>query len=269
MKKMKFNTVAVRTVATCFALGLFMAAPSAAACTLQNWSGVSGLTDADNAGGPTDGIPRYSGVCAMKAEGGVESWVQDDSPGGISRIRARFYLWAQGDAGVVYRGLNGSGGTVFEVEVSQPSGDVFLTSGSDAAACLECAVDAKWNSFEVDWNAGGNELSITVNEAQPNVQPLDSSETVSSVQLGNLSGVSGDLIFEAYESRRTTEIGRLLRGDANNDGAVTVFDAIAVVNEAAGTTENPNLASGQPDCNEDGAVTVFDAICVVNVASGN
>ena len=258
MKKMKFNTVAARTVATCFSLGLLMAAQSAAACTLQNWSGVSGLTDADNAGGPTDGISRYSGVCAMQTVVDTETWVEDNSPGpdGIERIRARFYVLANNSAdAVIYRGFDG-GGAIFEVSLGA-DGVVKLASGGAEAQVV--GNSGKWNSIEIDWDAGGD-LSLVVNGQSAPPRTGAAAGMVDSVRLGNLEGVAGTLTFDAYESRRSTEIGRLLVGDANASGTVNVVDASAIVSELDGT-----LQSGQPDCNENGVVNIVDASCVITL----
>ena len=50
-------------------------------------------------------------------------------------------------------------------------------------------------------------------------------------------------------------------GDANNDGAVNLFDAAAVLLES--DFFNPVLQEGTPDCNMDGAVNLFDAAAVL------
>jgi hypothetical protein len=240
----------------------------ALACTAGAWSADTGVAVGGPEGNPAT-LARYSGLCAMQAASSVH--VEDASPGGISRIRARFYMLANNTASAdVYRGFNGTGSQVFEVSVDPGNGNVTLSSGGTNATCTGCANAGEWNSIELDWDAGGGALSLWVNsdattDAADATASLSSSQTVSSVRLGNLNGASGAMNFDSYESRRTTAIGRLVRGDANGDGSVSVFDAIAVVNESSGTG---SPAPGQPDCNEDGAVSVFDAICVVNVAAG-
>ncbi|MDX1626954.1 MAG: hypothetical protein R3323_10605, partial [Wenzhouxiangellaceae bacterium] len=71
-----------------------LAAPNAMACTVANWSTSSGAVVAgDPPGGDADGsIARYSGFCALQTPGGSISYVQDNNPGGIDRIVARFYV---------------------------------------------------------------------------------------------------------------------------------------------------------------------------------
>lgn len=253
-------------------LGGMLLAQSALACTANLWNGgVTGTVTAAQPNSsidpdpPTIDVPRYSGTCGMQVDETGVNYVQDNSPGGINRIVARFYVLANNDAtATIYRGQNGSGGELFNVTLAA-DGTVTLNSGS--ASPSAAGTPNAWNSVEIDWDAGTGNLSLIVNGGTPQTATFSSAGGLASVQVGNLVNNSGTgaLVFDSYESRRSTAIGRLVRGDANADGAVTVFDFIAVVNESSGTGA---LAIGQPDCNEDGAVTVFDAICVVNLAAG-
>ena len=265
MKQMKFNTVAARTVATCFSLGLFMAAQSAAACTLQNWSGVSGLTDADNAGGPTDGISRYSGVCAMQTAADTEGWVEDNSPGGIDRIRARFYVLANNSAdAVIYRGFDGdgSGNELFNLQIAA-DGAVSISSGSISIPIPApgAAVDPGWNSVEIDWNSGG-EFGLIINGQSVTTSGSSAAGSLVSVLLGNLNGATGTLNFDGYESRRATEIGRLCRADPDGDGSRTLADLDVLFSEIQSFGTIP--APGTPDGNENGIVQLPDLDVVFN-----
>ncbi|MFU8831884.1 MAG: hypothetical protein ACNA7J_06965, partial [Wenzhouxiangella sp.] len=87
------------------AAGLLFASQAALACTTDNWSGASGNVLAS---GPADSptFARYSGVCAMQVPSGEAGWVQDNSPGGIDRIVARFYVLNNltGSSAQIYRG---------------------------------------------------------------------------------------------------------------------------------------------------------------------
>jgi len=273
MKKMKFNTVATRTVAAGCVIGLFMAAQAASACTLQNWS-VPGSGDvepgspvADPANGVVDSA-RYSGLCAMAANG--QGFVEDTSPGsgGLDRIRARFYVLADNtqDA-LIYEGLNGST-SIFTVEIGA-DGAVTLSGNGISAPLTAPGVSGNWNSIEVDWNAGGNQVSLWVNsDASSDVadasESVSTGQVVTSVRLGNLDGASGALSFDAYESRRSTAVGRLLVGDANSDGAVDVLDINTLANEIL----NSELGSGVPDCDESGTVDVLDVNCMADIILG-
>jgi hypothetical protein len=259
-----------------------MVGQSALACSVALWANSDTTTVI--VGTPIeavldDRVPRYSGECGMKNRADQADFVEDDSPGGINRIRARFYVFTghSGEARV-YSGFD-SGSRVFDVTVNGDTGEVTFSTAGGQVSCpspnCPAANSAAWNSIEIDWDADQGNMALWVNtdaNEEPNAAATDAftpGAQVTNVRLGNLDGASGTMYFDAYESRRQTAIGRLLRGDANADGNVTVFDAIAVVNETGSTPTDPNLSRGQPDCNEDGGVTIFDAICIVNVANSN
>lgn len=267
MKINTFKTVRGGLTNLALAAGLAMVGQSALACSSDLWAQDTGVT----LGGPEDTTPnisRFSGLCAMQADS-AGPYVVDDSPGGINRIRARFYMYVNQDAdAAVYRGFDSSNGQVFEVSVNPTSGDVVFSSvgASTSATCPGCANDGFWNSIEVDWNADGGNLSLWVNTDARDVpaddtQSLSTAATVSTVRLGNLDGVAGTMNFDAYESRRTTEIGRLLRGDADANGAIGGGDITAIINEFL----NVQLSNGQPDCDGNGSVGGGDITCVINI----
>ncbi|MEX2499949.1 MAG: dockerin type I domain-containing protein [Wenzhouxiangellaceae bacterium] len=264
MKKSNFKMVAARTVAAGCLLGLFMAAQSAAACTVGNWSANSGNV---NAGDPNTGLARYSGLCAMETPDGAVAWVQDNSPGGINRIRARFYVLNNIDSGQsvqIYRGFSSTGGTglLFTV-VMNSSGSVVLRDNVVNQTVSQSA-STKWLSVEIDYAQGSGDgaISLSVNGQTPAVNSglNNAGAALQSVRLGNLQGTAGTLNFDAYESRRTTEVGRLLVGDANNSGSVNIADASAIIAELDGT-----LQIGQADCNENGVINITDASCVISL----
>lgn len=263
MKKIKLNTVAARSVAAGCAVGLLMAAQTAVACTVDNWTIDGDVTAGVEAGGPaaTVTIPRYSGLCSMRTpvNPGQPEYVQNDSPSGLSRIRARFYVFAanSGDA-VVYQGFDAQSNSVFEVtlDASEPEVD-FTALGTTVSQPYNPGF---WNSIEIDWNAGTGELELIVNGNAAPISPGSSLETVDFVRMGNLTPVAEELYFDAYESRRTTAIDRLLVGDANADNEINVGDITTVSNERFDNSP----AGGQPDCNEDGNVDVGDITCLAN-----
>ena len=265
MKKMKFNTLAGRTITAGLFAGLFLASQAAFACTLGNWSAVSGDVDPGSPAPDAGEVlsPRYSGLCAMAASG--QGYVQDDSPGGIDRIRARFYVLADNTSDVViYEGFNGAT-SVFTVELSTAGLVTFTGSGFSLTAN---GVSGNWNSIEVDWNSGAGTVSLWVNSDATSAGADDTGSVaanqVTSVRLGNLNDASGMLNFDAYESRRTTEIGQLCACDANasGDGIVNIQDFVVTTNEAGGG----ELATGQPDCNGNGAVDIQDMVAIINIA---
>ena len=269
MRNTNSKSILGRTAAAgALLLGAAFAGQAAMACTLDNWSSNSGAV---SAGDPfAEGIARYSGLCGMQATGA--GYVQDDNPGGIDRIVARFYVLNTNTATAeIYSGYgdNVGGSERFNVTLDN-AGGVTLTDTATGQSVTQSGGTA-WLSVEIDWaqGAGNGVISLSVNGQTPaeNTTLNNAGAQLQSVRLGNIDGAAGNINFDAYESRRSTAVGRLVTGDANNDGAVTVFDAIAIVNESAGPGSG-TLATGQPDCNEDGGVTVFDAICAINVAAG-
>ena len=111
MKLFKMNSITKTTgrVAMISGLAVMLGTGSAVACSLQNWSSAStGMfaSQPDGAGGDPSGSAasaRYAGLCGATAPAG--EFVQDDRPGGIDRIIARFYVLNDGATDpVVYRG---------------------------------------------------------------------------------------------------------------------------------------------------------------------
>lgn len=259
MKQFKFNKLAVR-LAGGGLVGLVMAAQSAMACTVDNWDANSnGATPGSVVADSPTAISRYSGLCGMNTAASTVGWVQDNSPAGINRIRARFYVLAdQTSDAIIYRGLNGSNAEIFRVLFRAGGLITFASSGATASAPGNIG---DWNSIEIDWNADAGQMSLSVNGQPAVTSPFSSAQTVSSVRLGNLNAASGTLSFDAYESRRSTEIGRLCVGDADNNGERGISDLDAIFNEF----QFDNLAAGQPDADEDGDVGISDLNTVFQI----
>lgn len=258
------NSILGRTAAAgALLLGAAFASQAAMACTLDNWSSTSGAVAA---GDPlANGITRYSGLCGMEATG--TGHVQDDNPGGIDRIVARFYFLADNsDLSEVYAGYgdNAGGSERFSVTMDA-AGNVVLTDATSGQTVSQAGNPGDWNSIEIDWaqGAGNGVISLSVNgaAATENTTLSNAGAQLQSVRLGNLNGSAGTTRFDAYESRRSTAVGRLIVSDANNDGNVNVGDITVMSNEIFAST----LATGQPDCNEDGLVNVGDITCASNI----
>lgn len=258
-------------IASAVIFGAVLAAPSAMACTLGNWSDTNGSVVANNPFGD-DGDPdtdstnvaRYSGACGARMDG--QGYVQDNNPGGISRIVARFYVLNElGGSTTIYEGYSATDGTgaLFTVEMDA-AGDVTLTDVASGSSVTQNS-STDWASVEIDFgqSAGDGFISLSVNgqTAVEDTELSNSGDGIQSVRMGNLDGATGALNFDAYESRRSTAVGRLMRADANNDEAVSSPDLAVLVNELSGSS----LASGQPDCNEDGTVNSQDISCLVDL----
>jgi len=244
------------------AAGALLASQAAFACQTTNWSATSGAVVA---GSPTpDAVARYSGLCGLEATG--SGFVQDNSPGGIDRIVARFYVLNDNTAtATVYSGFGATDGTGQRFSVSlNNAGQVTLTDTATGQSVSQSGA-TNWLSVEIDWGqgAGSGFISLSVNgqTAEETTGLSNSGTALQSVRLGNLNGAAGTLGFDSYESRRSTAVGRLLVSDANNDSVINVGDITVMANEVFSSV----LATGQPDCNEDGLVNVGDITCASNL----
>lgn len=250
------------------ALGL---SGSALGCQLTAWNGGTGGTPL--AGGPElpsapnadPNITRYSGECSMEADAG--DYVQDNSPATEARMLALFYFFNDGaSSGDLLVGYADEGGATPLFTVSFTSSDVSLASGAGSA--VSTAIQSGWNSVEMEYNDGGA-INLWLNsDATAGATPetaTGGTGTVESVRLGLQNG-TGVAILDNYEARRSTNIGRLRRGDAFADDAVDVLDLQAYVDEIL----NRSLISGTgvAQCTEDAAVDVLDIQCVVDTILG-
>jgi len=275
MIKFKLNSRLGRSASAAVLLGMLMGVQPAMGCTVDNWNGGNSGAGvlASGPDGP-DGKPaiaRYSGVCAMQTADSSAEWVQDESPGGIDRIRARFYVLnelASGQSAVVYRGFSTDAGTgsLFTVRLAT-DGTVRLIDNATGID-VEQSAATPWVSVEIDWTQGSGDgvISLSVNGQAPVLQNAlnNAGSSLQSVRLGNLLGAAGTLNFDAYESRRSTAVGTLCACDANasGDDVVNIQDYVVTTNEAGGTS----LASGQPDCNGNGSVDIQDMVAIINIA---
>jgi hypothetical protein len=262
--------------------GLMLTSGMALACSLEAWRTNGSVTMNVAVGGPGEGVARYSGVCAMRTPDNSQiEYVANESPGGISQIRARFYVLTEDNASDTYdvfKGFDDQGGELFTVQLANLDGggddlgDVRVLNGfnNEIASCTDCIDVGFWTSIEIDWNSGQTNLDLWVNvdaaapDAPTDNGPVSSGQSIDSVQLGNLGATPGTLTFDSYESRRTTAIGRFVPGDANNDGEINALDRILLRNEVLQIA----LANGQPDCNEDGSINAIDRICQRNIILG-
>lgn len=240
-------------------LGAAFASQAAMACTLDNWSSFSGSVTAGSPNAAGGNIARYAGLCGMEASG--SGYVEDENPGGIDRIVARFYVWAGNtSASDVYVGYGDNDGGTPRFDVSVDGGNITLTDIATGQSVSQAGNANAWNSVEVDWAqaAGTGVISLSVNGAVENeITNLSNVGTqLQSVRLGNLNGSSGTTYFDAYESRRSTAVGRLCEGDATPDGVRDFGDLNTIFVEIA--TGGNTLATGTPDITEDGVVDFGD-----------
>jgi len=257
---------------TIAATGLLFASQAALGCTLANWNPGAGGSTMPTAGSPApENIARYSGACGMQAADGTVSYVQDDSPGGIDRIVARFYVLNNLDPAqdaVVYRGFSTQTGTgnLFTVRFTT-DGNVRLIDNATGTSVSQAASNP-WASVEIDWTQGSpGSISLSVDGQTAVTQSVSNAgAALQSVRLGNLTSANGSLTFDAYESRRSTPIGRLCVGDADSNGSIQFFDVTAIFDEVS--SAGLNLATGQPDVDENGQVQFFDVSDAFELVSG-
>ena len=248
---------------------------NAQACTTDGWTGgTSGIPGNGDAGSPP-ALSRYSELCSFAVTDA--SWVQSPSASD-TRYIGRFY---------VYPNLTGTGSVDLLAAYSDDAGASLLfkiaydgsqfTFDASGAAGGSSSATAKsgWNLIEFEYDSDSGNFNYWLNETwdfdtlEYTTGPTDTfasgTGSVDSVRLGAPNGIGGSLagiIFnDAYEAHRTTNVGALIRGDANKDGVVNTGDIGTVITEffAAG------LSTGTPDCNEDGLVNTGDIGCIITI----
>jgi hypothetical protein len=253
------------------AFGL-VGAPATFACSIAAWNG-GPTTPPPVAGRPSDASPvaRYSGQCGLRAAA-TGQFVTDNTPGAEQTFRARFYVYTGLSAGaaVVYEALNAATPPASMIRVSYDrAGNQFTFNTSGGAGSITGIVQDRWYSVELNWNRATSNMAVSVAGAgsetaqTATVTGVAAGDQIDTARLGWVSGggtaAARSITVDAYESRRNTAIGRLCRGDANNDRTLNVGDRGTVTTEVlSGTT----LGAGQPDCNEDGVVNVGDRGCI-------
>jgi hypothetical protein len=278
--KTRWRLMMNKKIKTILAAGLLTLGMAAQACTLDAWDDNTSTASAGGPGEPNN-FARYSGLCAMQtvsATAGATPAVLNNGqagatsgPGVEESMIARFYFIANGTGtATLFQTYAEDAGTtpVYTVNYDSTSGNVTVVSedgGTNAVAPVSASKN--WHSVEVSWAQGGAinlwvDVDAEDDPANGTGTSGNAASVISAVVLGDVGATSTftDIIFDSYESRRTSAIGRLRVGDATGDDTVNIIDAISVVNEINGT---PSV--GQPDCTEDGAVNIIDAICIVNI----
>jgi len=238
------------------------------ACSLGAWDG-NGTTSL--AGGPGDAndFARYQGLCAMQTAGATPTVLNNgiggatSGPSGEATMVARFYFLPGAASGDIFTTYEEDSPSTAVYTVSYSSPNVTVTPNGGGAPVVVAVGGTNWHSVEISWVNNGGAINVwvdsdaTIDAADASTTSEASADVINSAVLGGSAG----MIFDAYESRRTTAVGRLLRGDANADGTVNIGDAVGVVAEL----NNVVTASGQPDCTEDGVINIGDAVCVVAI----
>lgn len=275
-------------IGTAVAAALLFGAQAVSACAISAWSSATGLAAADT-GEPSASFKRYSGRCSLRvpnSNSGAGRFVTDTTPNNEASYRARFYYFTGDITGSsdIFQARNTGGTNIIRVahDGNQLSFTTF-NNGSQTAAQNLTVADNKYYSIEISWAAaagtGSMTATVTGNSGNatssqvvgtlnfPNL--TNAADSITEARLGLITGtptVAAPVFFDEFDSRRTQNPGRLCRADAASpaNNVVNVFDAVAIINDASGST----LSTLQPDCNEDGIVNVFDGVCAVAVAGG-
>lgn len=265
-------------------VGLGFSTAATAACSASEWFGTdTNLSGDSKVGGPDDvAMPtsRYSEFCSLAI---TESSFVQSNKANDGHFFGRFYVFPKDIGGTGTADLF----VAYTAEAAEVGDTLFKVSfdGADAIFTfidetpVNVTLDTGWNLIEFEYDDVGNVFNYWVNGAWDNVGlnypggvtgsialPDVESGVVDAVKLGapnGLDSLTGTFYFDAYEAHRTTNVGALLRGDANGDQSVNVLDYSAIQTEILGT-----LQSGQPDCNEDGRINVLDYGCIQTVILG-
>lgn len=265
-------------------LALF-AGMQAQACSTTAWGvgapaggAVVGTPLAGQPDGGASAVRRYSGVCGLEATASG-NYVQDGSPTSEDTYIARFYLYTgltSGLADVLELADTGAAGEILTVRYNQSGTLSFINQAGVANATTIPVVNNRWYHVHLSYTEADGSLDVSVQGAAsvtPTTVNFPAGSFTSAgtgpdvARLGWVGGAgNGEVTVDAFESRRTTDIPRLCRGDATNDGIYNVADRIGMTNEILRMSGDLTrvLPSGQPDCTEDGILNVADRICVTN-----
>ena len=257
----------LKSLAAVVAATLSLAALDASACTTNAWiadGGGTGVNGTPLAGEPDDAtsVARYSGRCGLLSDAAGD-FVRDGSPNNESTYRVRFYARASGDGVQVFRAQNTGGTNMITVTHNAAGFSITTSGGTQTSAALTAN---RWYSVEINWAAGA-QTTVTIQGAG-SATPLPTvtipaslaGDRIDRADLGWISGGSGTVQVDGMESRRTTAIGRLCRGDANGSNTISAADRSTITGEIGGT-----LATGQPDCDENGTISAGDRSCVTGL----
>lgn len=245
-------------------------------------------------------VSRYQGQCGLRAPTNAGNYVQDSSPNGEATFRARFYAFLPntGSASTIFRAGNATSDATLtdfsngRIRVTYNGSGTVNVLGPGGTPNLACTglTTGRWYSIELAYNSTGsalgtgadtlaaNSLRATVigqgnaatGDAAPQINCTQTGAGIATAatnnidyaQLGNVTGgpAGNAITVDSYESRRTTPIGRLCRGDADNNNTLSIADRSAITTELGsfGNTRAPGTA----DCDENGQIQIADRSCV-------
>lgn len=243
-------------------------------------------------------VARYSGKCGL-ASSALGQYVQDGLPSAEAGYISRFYVKPNITSGeaVIFQAMVDAGTDYPLIRVTYDgSAQQFKFYGSNGTpGSFLGTVPAiagtrdRWYAIETNYTRGGgtNTGTLSINVlGNRNLNPAEGTaatgnitgitinaagQGVDFVQFGWISGGAGaGVTVDAFESRRSTAIGRLQRANANGTDAVCNTDDIvaAALDANAILGGDPaGLANGQPDCTEDGVINASDVACIALVSN--
>lgn len=256
--------------------GLFFFAGTAQAqtCTLDNWSAKVGESNL-SVGTQGSNNRRYAGPCGLRvALAGSAAHLTDNSPTAETVFNVRFYFFLNEVAAdvTIFEALDSGDNSIITAtyDHSADAVNVVFTHAGGTETVAVSGVSTGWNSLEIQWEAKATEQPVVTvanasgTDSAGSAGEIDTSAlTIDTAKLGALSApaatpTGGSIDFDDYDSRRDTVPGRLVRGDANGDGTLNIFDVVSGRNQILGNS----VANGQPDCNENGSIDIFDIVCM-------
>jgi hypothetical protein len=264
---------------------LLFGSPLAQACTTAAWSATVG---APVAGSRADQFPTIMGNCGMLTAEGGTSYVVSEHPQTDTTYRARFYVFTGATAAAtVFQAYSDVGATTPVITVTYDPGTSSLSATVPGSTLANVTgIDPnRWYGVEVarivgeparfsvrGGGGGGLDGGGVPRLSLPKIDVTRvgtgnaSGAGVEVARLGAIGATTGRVGVEEFESSRApaTEIGFLLRADANDSGTVDSGDIIATAREVV----SPGSFTGYLDCNEDGRVDTGDISCVARIAVG-
>ena len=161
-------------------------------------------------------------------------YLQDNTPDDETHYRARFYLqtnslvMTSGDVFNIFAGFNG-GVKVLNVNLRYTSGvfQVRISARDDSDVWSYASwydLTPGWNAIELDYQAAADSGSLTLwlgGEQKQSLSSIDNgTRTLTMVRLGAMNvddGTRGQLLYDAFKSRRLTYIGLLTQPTAQLD----------------------------------------------------
>lgn len=208
--------------------------------SFASWSG--GVTDAqdiwtvDSPSTPAASGRRFVVVDANDTD---PVYLQDNTPANETQYRARFYVspggltMATGDVVNILTGYNSSSMTDFAMQLQNAGGVYQVRAGAQDNSNVWSftnwyTLSNYWSALEIDYQAESTgSLTLWVDGIQKQSLPGINNDlrTVRTVQLGVSAwtmgaGTHGQILFDAFESRRLTYIGLLSQPIANTSNGM-------------------------------------------------